>query len=722
MSASPSNLTITAGSMGFSTVSVTSLNGFAGNVTLSTSAPPVGFGVGISPFILTLRGNGTAQAHVNVNDNFNGTTTWFLNIIGSSGSLSHSTTIQINGEPFIAPTFAISAANPFVVAQGFSNSTTVVVSSQHNFNGTVSLTASVFPNVSGGPTLTLSPTQVTVPPGGSGTSTLTVSTSLATPIGFYNYTLTGSAPQGGGFITAQFNGALTVEASTLSGFTISANPSSQNVPAGANATSTILLSSVNGFSGTINLSTSPPPLCASCPNWGVTPTKVVLSSGGRANATLTFFTVLGSPPNTYTVTVTGASGGLSHSVNVAFTIVSTKPDFSISANPLSQNVPAGANATSTILLASINGFSGTITLSTSAPPLCASCPSWRIVPTQVGLPSGGQASATLVFFTVQGSPATTYTVTVTGASGGLSHSVNVAFTIISSKPDFSISANPTTVVLPSGGKGNSTITLTSFNGFNGTVTLHTSPSPLCPTPRCTVWSITPTSVNLTPEGRGFATLNIVVRSASVTLTVSTSNSTTPGNYSVTVTGASGTSSHTVQVGILVNSRTTGDFSISANPSSLTILRGSSATSTLTVTSLNGFAGTVSMFAMASPPGLSMSLNPANVTLQSGGTANSIFSVFTTNGTGLGTYQVTVTGFSPGLSRSVTLAVTVTSPPPPPAFTLTVSPTNQTIRRGSTATYTITVKGTNGFNGTVTLSATVSPVNRHAPILSLPRSE
>src|SRR5205807_1430551 len=307
----------------------------------------------------------------------------------------------------------------------------------------------------------------------------------------------------------------------------------------------------------------------------------------------------------------------------------------------------------------------------------------------------------LVFFTVQGSPATTYTVTVTGASGGLSHSVNVAFTIISSKPDFSIAANPTTVVWPAGGKGNSTITLTSFNGFNGTVTLHTSPSPLCPTPGCTVWSITPTSLTLTPGARSFGTGNIVGRSASVTLTVSTSNSTTPGNYSVTVTGASGTSSHAVQVGVIVKSRTTGDFSISANPSSLTILQGSSGKSTLTITSLNGFAGTVSMFSMASPPGLSMSLNPANVTVQSGGSANSILTVFTTNGTGLDTYQVTVTGFSPGLSRSVTLAVTVTSPPPPPDFILTISPTNQTIRRSSTATYTVTVRGTNGFNGTVT---------------------
>src|SRR6266487_4572232 len=626
MSASPSNLTITAGSMGFSTVSVTSLNGFIGNVTLSTSAPPVGFGVGISPFILALRGNGTAQAHVNVNDSFNGTTTWFLNIIGSSGSLSHTTTIQINGEPFIAPTFTINATNPFVVAQGFSNSTTVVVSSQHNFNGTVSLTASVYPNVSGGPTLTLSPTQVNVPPGGSGTSTLTVSTSLSTPIGFYNYTLTGTAPEGGGFITAQFNGALTVEASTLSGFTISANPSSQNVLAGANATSTILLTSINGFSGTITLSTSPPPLCASCPNWGVTPTKVVLSSGGRANATLVFFTVLGSPPNTYTVTVTGASGSLSHSVNVAFTIVS-------------------------------------------------------------------------------------------------------------SKPDFSISANPTTVILPPGGQGNSTIILTSLNSFKGTVNLQTSPPPLCPTPWCTVWSITPSSVN---SFNGTVTLSDTVSSnmisatlsrasvslppggsASVTLTVSTSNSTTPGNYSVTVTGASGTSTHSVQVGVAVKSGTNPDFFISTNPSSLTILQGSSGKSTLTIASLNGFAGTVSMFSMTNPSGLSMSLNPANVTLQSGGSANSILTVFTTNGTGLGTYKVTVTGFSAGLSRSVTLAVTVTSPPPPPDFTLTVSPTNQTVHRGSTATYMITVKGTNGFNGTVTLSATISPVNRHGPTLSLP---
>jgi uncharacterized membrane protein len=803
ISASPSNLTITDGSMGFSTVSVTSLNGFAGNVTLSPSSIPVGFGVGISPSILSLEGNGTAKSTVNVNDQFNGTTTWFLNIIGTSTSLSHSTTIQVNGEPFIAPTFTISSVNPFIVAQGFSNSTGVVVSSQHNFNGTVSLTASVFPNFSGGPTLTLSPTQVNVPPGGSGASTLTVSTSLATPIGFYNYTLTGTAPEGGGFITAQFNGALTVEASTLSEFSISANPSSQNVPVGANATSTILLSSVNGFSGTITLSTSAPPLCVSCPSWTVTPTQVVLSSGGTANATLIFFTVPGSPPNTYTVTVTGASGGVSHSVNVAFTIVSSKPDFSIFANPTTVILPSGGQGNSTITLTSLNSFNGTVSLQTSPSPLCPTpfCTVWSITPSSVNLSPGGTAFATLEI--IGGAAGTSGNITVTGTSGSLTHSVNVVFMIFQSQPppDFSLSAVPGNLTITQGSSATSTITVTSLNGFNGTVTLTDAVSS-----SQIVATLSQTIVSLSSGG-----------SVSVTLTVSASTSTSPGSYSVTVTGASGTIAHQVQVGVTVNGQSSANFSISANPSSLTILRGSSGTSTLTITSLNGFAGTVSMFSTASPSGLFMSQNPANVTLQSGGSANSILTVFTTNGTGLGTYQVTVTGFSGNLSRSVTLSVnvvtsqqsftlsinplhlnivqgsagtttvtvgsvngfsgtvtltavsnspnlstsispttiagngtatvtvvgsangnytvtvtgnccnmtrsatfsvTVTSPPPPD-FTLTISPTNQTIRRGSTATYTITVKGSNGFNGTVTLSATISPVHRHGPRLSFP---
>jgi hypothetical protein len=42
-----------------------------------------------------------------------------------------------------------------------------------------------------------------------------------------------------------------------------------------------------------------------------------------------------------------------------------------------------------------------------------------------------------------------------------------------------------------------------------------------------------------------------------------------------------------------------------------------------------------------------------------------------------------------------------------------------VSRGSSTSFTITVRGTNGFNGTVSLSATISPLQRHGPTVSLP---
>src|SRR5207237_10616566 len=71
-----------------------------------------------------------------------------------------------------------------------------------------------------------------------------------------------------------------------------------------------------------------------------------------------------------------------------------------------------------------------------------------------------------------------------------------------------------------------------------------------------------------------------------------------------------------------------------------------------------------------------------------------------------------------LSHSVTPSFKIT---PSPDFTITLSPSSQTVRKGSTTTFTIQVTGTNGFNNTVNLSATISPVTRHGPATSLPSS-
>jgi hypothetical protein len=56
--------------------------------------------------------------------------------------------------------------------------------------------------------------------------------------------------------------------------------------------------------------------------------------------------------------------------------------------------------------------------------------------------------------------------------------------------------------------------------------------------------------------------------------------------------------------------------------------------------------------------------------------------------------------------SGTASVTVTSVPPD--FSLSVSPTSQSVRQGNAASYTVTITSLNGFIGSVTLNVTGQP--------------
>src|SRR5438309_1328390 len=107
-----------------------------------------------------------------------------------------------------------------------------------------------------------------------------------------------------------------------------------------------------------------------------------------------------------------------------------------------------------------------------------------------------------------------------------------------------------------------------------------------------------------------------------------------------------------------------DFGISAAPSSLTIHLGSSGTSTITLSSLNGFAGTVSLSSSIACSGTCIiyptaTLNPASVTLAAGGAGTSMLTVSTTVLTTPGTYVVLITATSGFITHTVTVAVQVT---------------------------------------------------------------
>ncbi|HZY94180.1 MAG TPA: cupredoxin domain-containing protein [Candidatus Bathyarchaeia archaeon] len=112
---------------------------------------------------------------------------------------------------------------------------------------------------------------------------------------------------------------------------------------------------------------------------------------------------------------------------------------------------------------------------------------------------------------------------------------------------------------------------------------------------------------------------------------------------------------------------TPDFSLSITPATLNIAVGSSGNFTLQVQSIGSFSGTVNLSPSVTPTGTytSASANPSSVNLSAGGAASSIVTVRTSGSSGLystptpdGTYTLTVTGTSGGLTHPATATAVV----------------------------------------------------------------
>jgi len=100
-----------------------------------------------------------------------------------------------------------------------------------------------------------------------------------------------------------------------------------------------------------------------------------------------------------------------------------------------------------------------------------------------------------------------------------------------------------------------------------------------------------------------------------------------------------------------------DFSIAANPASISFVPSQSATSTIALQSTGGFTGSVALTTASAPAGVTGSCSPSTV-------SGSQTSTCTLAGTSVGSYTVTVTGSSGSLVHTTAIAVTVTSNPPP----------------------------------------------------------
>src|SRR2546426_175419 len=116
-----------------------------------------------------------------------------------------------------------------------------------------------------------------------------------------------------------------------------------------------------------------------------------------------------------------------------------------------------------------------------------------------------------------------------------------------------------------------------------------------------------------------------------------------------------------------------DFTLSANPGTVSFSAGQSATSTVSLTASGGFTGTVDLTAVSVPTGVTTSCVPTSI-------SGSQTSTCTLSGTNAGTYAVTITGTSGALVHTAPVAVTITAAGPTArfAYSPTVPPVNDTI--------------------------------------------
>ena len=103
-------------------------------------------------------------------------------------------------------------------------------------------------------------------------------------------------------------------------FALTSSPSSLCVNPGINAVTSISVQSVNGFTGTVNLASSIDPAVSNGPTVSSTPSSETLAAGQSVSFDLAISTTTSTPLYTYSISVSGISGGTFHQTTVLLTV------------------------------------------------------------------------------------------------------------------------------------------------------------------------------------------------------------------------------------------------------------------------------------------------------------------------------------------------------------------------------------------------------------------
>ena len=361
-----------------------------------------------------------------------------------------------------------------------------------------------------------------------------------------------------------------------------------------------------------------------------------------------------------------------------FSIV--EPDFTIEAEPDTQEVQASYSVDFDVILTSLYGFASSCTLTVS------------------GLPSGATASfdpnpviptdtSVMSISTTRTTPPGTYDVTVTATEltkGQVEHSTQVVL-IVTPPPDFTIEVEPDSQDVQASFSVDFDVILASLYGFASPCTLTVSGLPPGAVASFDPNPATPTDTSV--------------------MSITTMRTTPPGTYYLTVTATELTKAqiqHSTQVVLVVTPPP--DFTIEASPETLYVPQGGEDDYEVILTSLYGFASPCTLTVLGLPLGASGQFDPSTLVP----TDTSALTITVLETTPTGTYTVTISGteLAKGQiqhSTQVTLIVT-----PPPDFTIEASPETLQVWYEGDASYEVILTSLYGFNSICTLSVSGVP--------------
>ncbi len=146
-----------------------------------------------------------------------------------------------------------------------------------------------------------------------------------------------------------------------------------------------------------------------------------------------------------------------------------------------------------------------------------------------------------------------------------------------------------------------------------------------------------------------------------------------------------------------------DFSLAVSPTAQSVVQGSAATYSVTITRQGGFANSVSLSVSGLATGMTVSFSPASPVAGS----TTTMTVTTTGATPVGNKSLTLTGTGGGITKTAAFSLNVQLAAAP-AFNLVVTPSAQTISQDDSTSFGVSITRLNGFANAVALSVSGLP--------------